>query len=249
MKNLIFFILTTLMINCNSPKKESSLNLNGHWHLFNTSMDNDKIFYTLDIKDDTIGYFHGVNVFNFNEKLAPQRNIFPETQKAIFWEDGMYERFNYNLRNDTLFLMNEHFQKLEYYAIKPSVIDPIREYFSINQTELFPAGIDQSDSIAHKKEGIIYAEVIFGKNKYTGKPELEIERGLLSKNLSLSLLIEKFKVKIPSTKKLGAILNVDQNVDKKEIDKLVEVLKSHNFEDFLERKITKDGELVLISTY
>jgi hypothetical protein len=62
-------------------------------------------------------------------------------------------------------------------------------------------------------------------------------------------LIEKFKVKIPSTKKLGAILNVDQNVDKKEVDKLVEVLKSHNFEDFLERKITEDGELVLVSTY
>ena len=240
----------TLVINCCSPKEERSLSLNGHWHLFNLDEKSDKVYYNLEMEDDTTGHFSGISFLitsDFRYKKSEKK--IKDFKKAIFFVDGYYEQFDYRLKNDTLYLINDDNQQLEFYAVKNTACDPVKDLFSINNTELILTTIDQSGSITYKKDGIIYAEVLFGKNKYTGKPELEIERGLLSKNQSLPILIEKFKVKIPSTKKLGAILNVDQNVDKKEVDKLVEVLKSHNFKDFLERKITEERELVLISIY
>lgn len=240
-KILITLLFITAMFSC---REEAEItDINGHWHLHNEWLPWPNSYTKLDIRNDTVAIYEGVNVISFGDTVRIEenkKNIDVNKREMRLWTNGSYDRYRYQLTNDSLILENITLisgpMKFYGFQVSKERCTDMDHLYSERLVHIDLA-VESKDDIVVKQGIPISFDIYLGFNKKGDQYMLEVNDKLVIES-ELEIEYEKFKAKFSQSyqQAINIVMHRHVNCPSKIVDSAIANIRTFYKRDIFEYK-------------
>lgn len=250
-KLFLSILFLFLFASCSNTDKQYELD--GHWHLFWSNSHKYGMYKVLNIKENTIIDFDGIDYLTLSKEIGFPKNggnINTDSQFVLLY-DGMYGLHNYRLNEDSIFLIKRldvTFINEDFWGVKIPIeqCNLIEDLYSHDWIKPDLPMLLPSDSIVDLPKSYVI-DVLAGRNKETQEFLIQFEPHTNSED-NLELAFAKFAVKFPENEQndFTIRLSIDKHTAADTLRSLYNLIESSSFKTIVEQKLDKNGNVVSV---